>query len=237
MTSPWSDYLGTLRELHQERAAATNRSEHTGEELRARDAQLAELAARVQAQERRVVSLAAKIRKPVNFRDPAALSGPPAAGPAGGQLAWEAGVGELTEQLHGADAAAQDLEYYAARPTLLPAWPAWARNAVIYFVYSLPNVVLNCFLWVFYYDETAMRQFTVVAWGCCFWPVAAVVAGIATIRVVGVPRLPPTQVDAKGWEKPQSPTVAVHLPLGFAVTLGTSIGSGALLWLLGSAIG
>jgi hypothetical protein len=242
MTSAWNTYLGTLRELHQARAAAADRTEHTEEAARTRAAQVDALAGQVRDQERRISALAAEIRKPVSFRgqDPSAVPGAPGSGLAGpaGHVVWDEAVADLTGHLHGAEVAAGDLEYFAARPTLLPNWPDWARNGAIYFAYSLPNVLINwgLYAWLFTVDDTGTRAVTAALWGCCFWPIAAVVAGIATIRVVGVPRLVALAAGKGRRDQPKAPTVALHLPLGIAIALGTSAGSVMLPWLLGAAI-
>ncbi|MBT8228445.1 MAG: hypothetical protein HKP61_17835 [Dactylosporangium sp.] len=230
MSSAWATYLEQLRQLHAVRAAAADRSESAEEASGAQAAQADALAERIRQQEKTVVKLAYELRKPVRFV-PTDVTDPADA------LPWDDAVADLEEQLHAAERAVDDVRHYGHRAQLLPAWPTGARNAVIYFAYSLPNVLINWGLWLFYLggDGGTSKQFTAAAWGCCFWPIAAVVAGIATIRTIGAPRLKP--VPKNEFESVKDAEVPLNVPLGFAIAIATSGASIGLLWLLGTALG
>lgn len=227
-TGAWATYNGLLRELHAVRVTAEDRTGTTEEILRARTDQVESFAEQVRDQESRIVRLAQELRKPVRFTEMSTTK------PAD-QLPWDEAAADLTEQLHAADLAVEDTEHFGHRPQLLPHWPAWARNAAIYFAYSLPNTCVNWGLWLFYGHDTTDREFTAVAWGCCFWPIAVVVAGIATIRALAVPRLKPR--PKQEFEQPTEGAVLLSVPLGFVISLGTSGASIAVLWLFSSFLG
>ncbi|GEM_PF-5978928 len=225
MIADWDAYLETLRELHRIRANAADRSEETEETLRERGAQIDTLAQKTTLQEDRVCELADELRQPVRFTSLAAT--PPAEA-----MPWDTAVADLTGHLNAADSAAFDAERYALLPPLLPTWSSSGRNALIYFGYALPNVCVNWVLGLFYVTNDTSRDITAALWGCCFWPVAAVVAGIATIRAVGVPRLKPKPKDS--WEQPKDHRVLLSIPLGLVIAFGTAIGSVIVLWLAGA---
>ena len=228
-TGTWAMYLATLREIHAARATAADRGEATQEVLRARAQQLEEFAQQVRKQEKRVVSLAYDLRKPVRFV-PTDVTDPAASRP------WDEAVEDFEERIHAADGAIEDARHFGYRPQLLPDWPAWARSGAVYFVLSLPSVVLNWALWLAYASDEGMGgEFTVAAWGCCFWPIVAVACGIVVIRIVGSPRLKNTE---KGeFEQRKEAEVPLHIQLGIAISVGASVLSIALVWLLQAAFG
>jgi hypothetical protein len=224
----WAEYNNLLRELHTARADDADRSETTEETLRARAEQLETLADQIRKQEKRVVRLAQEIRRPVRFVPVSSID--PAK-----PMPWAEANVDLVESCQATDRALEETEYLGNLPPLMPTWPAWARNAAIYFGFSIPNIFINCVFGQSYVDAAKTEQttvdslFTAVAWGCCFWPIAAVVAGIATIRMIGVPRLKPRAKNELSQPKPEA--ASLHVWLGMAIATGTSGVTIAVIWL------
>ncbi|MBN1173482.1 MAG: hypothetical protein JXA67_15020 [Micromonosporaceae bacterium] len=227
--SAWTAYLAQLRELHAVRSAAAERGESTEESLRARASQVEAFAERIRKQEKTVVGLAYDLRRPVRFV-PAEVTDPAPSRP------WDEAADDLEERLDTADRAIDEVRHYGHRPQLLPNWPDTARNAAIYFVLSLSNVFVNIGLWLFYVagDDAAGTQFTAAAWGCCFWPIAVVIAGMVAIRTIGAPRLRPK--PANEFEKATTTPAQLNTGLGFAISVGVSAASIGILWVLGTIL-
>lgn len=225
----WTTYLAALRDLHAVRAAAVDRGENTEETLRARAERLEAFSTQLRQQEKTVVSLAYDLGKPVQFAPMDAIR------PANA-LSWDEAVTDLGDRLDAAERAIDDTRHYGHLPPLLPTWPAFARNGAVYAVCSLPSIFINCAMWLFYVGSSATTgdQLTAAAWGCCFWPIASVVAGIVLIRMGSIPRLKPQPKNE--FDTPKENEIDLNIPLGITISIGISAISIGLLWFTGTAL-
>jgi hypothetical protein len=173
----WAAYAEALGSLHaaREAAVAAHRAARRAEAARA--AEISALTARVAQQQQALVAFADRLGAPLT---PADLS--PAAVPPGDPAQAPA---ELRRRLDAADAELAEARRVAALPQLLPAWEsAFARAAVVYAAFAVPNVLLTVALAMAGVHESRFLK----VWFIVLWPALTAIVGGLVVAHVSRPR-------------------------------------------------
>jgi hypothetical protein len=182
--TPWGQYVGLLRELDALRVAEQARSANRRQAVAGMDTRVDRLEGFLHQQGERLVDLGErlKVRRP-------ALTPIPVKG--------EVEVNDALQ--HAADAAqrasrnAEAAEHKARQAVLLPRWSFRARNLVIYLFWACVGLVAQYQLFV--RSGPDGPPFLVV-FGIV--PLAALLAGLLTVRVLGRVRIPPERLHRSG---------------------------------------